>query len=200
MSFIIKRLAILSIAATALTLTTACAAYAQSGRVVRRGPVYDASQGQYERGYREGVRAGERDLRSRDRYNYRDERGWQRAGTRAFRDGFERGYSEGYRRGGGGYSGRDDRYGGDDRYGRPGRDGRYANPAATAGFDDGYRQGVDDARDGDRRDPVRARNYRSGDRGYDRRYGSRDDWKTVYRRAFIEGYDRGYREGRYREE
>ena len=201
MSFILKRLAMLSIAATALTLTSACAAYAQSGRVVR-GPVYQSSQIQYDRGFREGVRAGERDLRSRDRYNYRDERAWQRADTRAFREGFERGYSEAYRRGGyvgqGGYGGygRDDRYGrGDDRYGRgPG----YANPASAAGYEDGYRQGLDDARDGDRRDPVRAKHYREGDRGYDRRYGSRDDWKRVYRQAFIAGYDRGYREGRYR--
>ena len=53
MSFILKRLAILSIAATALTLTSACAAYAQSGRVVRRGPVYQSSQVQYDRGYRD---------------------------------------------------------------------------------------------------------------------------------------------------
>lgn len=209
MSFILKRVAILSIAATALTLTAACAAYAQSGRVVRRGPVYQSSQVQFDRGYREGVRAGERDLRSRDRYDYRDERAWQRADTRAFREGFERGYNEAYRRGGyvgrGGYGGYgrgpgdDGRYGrDDDRYGRDGRYGRsgYGNPAAEAGYEDGYRQGVDDARDGDRRDPVRAKRYREGDRGYDRRYGSRDDWKAAYRQAFIAGYDRGYREFR----
>jgi hypothetical protein len=198
MSSSIKRLAFFSFAVAALTFTTACTAYAQHGRAVRRGPVVAGSQSQFDRGYREGVRAGERDLRSRDRFDYRDERAWQRAGSRSFREGFERGYAVAYRSRGS--YGRDDRDGRDDRYGRDGRDGRYGraidNPAASAGYEDGYRQGVDDARDGDRSDPVRARHYREGDRGYDRRYGSRDEWKRVYREAFLSGYQRGYREGR----
>src|SRR5688572_19397149 len=97
MSSSFKRLAFFTIAAAALTFTTACTAYAQNGRTVRRGPVVNGSQAQFDYGYREGVRAGERDVRSRDSYNYRDERAWQRAGNRAFREGFERGYAEAYR-------------------------------------------------------------------------------------------------------
>ena len=190
MSSYFKRLAFFTIAVAALTFTTACTAYAQHGRSTRRGPVVNGSQVQFDRGYREGARAGERDLHSRDRFDYRDERDWQRAGNRAFREGFERGYTEGYRSRAG-RSGRDDRYGRDDRDGRA-----IDNPAASAGYEDGYKQGVDDARDGDRSDPVRAKRYREGDRGYDRRYGSRDDWKRVYREAFLSGYQRGYREGR----
>lgn len=198
MSLILKRAAILSVGAVALIASSACAVYAQGGR---RGPVYggasNAAQVHFDRGYRDGARQGERDLRSRDRFNYRDERGWQRAPTRAYREGFERGYADGYRRGDGRY-GRDDRYGRDGRYGndRYGSRGGYGNLAAERGFRDGYDEGRKDARDRDRFDPVRSKKYRSADDGYDRRYGSRDQWKTAYRAAFRQGYERGYREGR----
>lgn len=66
-------------------------------------------------------------------------------------------------------------------------------------FDDGYRQGFDAARDGDRYDVRRESWYRSADRGYDRRYGSRDAYRRAYRDAFARGYDDGYREARYRD-
>jgi len=176
MSSSITRLATGVIGVLALVASSACGvAYAQGGR---NFPQAGASQAQFDRGFRLGVRAGETDARRGERFNYNDERDWQRAGSRAFRDGFERGYSDGDRRGG---------YGG----------GVYADPATAAGFEDGYRQGVDDARDRDRFDPVRAKRYREGDRGYDRRYGTREQWKVAYRQAFRAGYERGYREGRY---
>ena len=77
--------------------------------------------------------------------------------------------------------------------------GGYVDAAFQRGFDDGYRQGVDAARDGDRFDPRRESWYRSGDRGYERRYGSRTEYRNIYRDGFLRGYDRGYREGRYRD-
>ena len=55
---------------------------------------------------------------------------------------------------------------------------------------------MEDARDGDRFDPVRAKDYRDGDNGYDRRYGTRDQWKVAYRDGSKAGYERGYREAR----
>ena len=55
---------------------------------------------------------------------------------------------------------------------------------------------MEDARDGDRYDPVRAKDYRDGDNGYDRRFGTRDQWKIAYRDGFKAGYERGYREAR----
>lgn len=73
----------------------------------------------------------------------------------------------------------------------------YPDPAYNRGFDEGYRQGLDAARDGDRYDVRRESWYRDGERGYDRRYGSRNEWRQVYRSGFTQGYDRGYREGRY---
>ena len=76
--------------------------------------------------------------------------------------------------------------------------GGYANPAYDRGFDAGYSRGLDAARDGDRYDVRRERDYRNADRGYDRRYGSRSEWQRVYRDGFASGYDRGYRDGRSR--
>jgi hypothetical protein len=77
------------------------------------------------------------------------------------------------------------------------RGGGSADHAYGRGFDDGYRRGIEAARDGDRYDPRRESWYRSGDRGYERRYGSRDGYRQVYRNGFTRGYDQGYREGRY---
>lgn len=191
-----RRLAIAGIGAFALLATSACAVYAQgrhlpSGQVTSRG-----AQAQYESGYRQGLRAGEIDARRGERFNYRNERSWQRGRhDYAFREGFEEGYRRGYvgRGGSGGYGGSWGRGSG----GSGGYGGRvYADPAMARGFEDGYRQGRDDARSRQRFDPVRARDYRAGDRGYDRRYGSRDNWKIAYRQAFREGYERGYREVR----
>lgn len=79
------------------------------------------------------------------------------------------------------------------------RGGGYADVAYQRGFDDGYRQGLDAARDGDRFDPRRESWYRSADRGYDRRYGSRNEYRQAYRDAFSRGYEQGYREARYRD-
>lgn len=74
----------------------------------------------------------------------------------------------------------------------------YQDPAFSRGYDDGYRQGLDAARDGDRYDIRRESWYRSGDRGYYRRYGSRNQYRQIYRDGFANGYDAGYRDGRAR--
>ena len=78
------------------------------------------------------------------------------------------------------------------------RGGSPYDAAYQRGFDDGYRRGLDAARDGDRYDVRRESWYRSADRGYDRRNGSPEAYRRVYRDAFTRGYDQGYREGRYR--
>ena len=77
----------------------------------------------------------------------------------------------------------------------PGDRGYGSNSVAVQnGERDGYEKGREDARDNDSYDPVRHSWYRSGDRGYNNRYGTRDDYKLVYREGFESGYDRGYRE------
>ncbi len=154
----------------------------EAGRIegendARRGRRFDATRGGT---YGSAQRGYDRNYGSRDAYRL------------AFRQGFVAGYDDGYRRNP------------SDRYSRPpnvsgGRqDGgaAYRSPAVDNGFRDGYAQGRDDARDGDRYDPVRASRYREGDHDYNNRYGSRDAYKRAYRDAFQQGYERGYREGR----
>jgi hypothetical protein len=167
----------------------------------------------YDRGFREGVKEGEKDGRSRDPFRYQDE-GDYRSGDAGysrsygdvtfyrqhFRSGFADGYADGYRRYNGGYSAPG--YG----YGRPGYsagqgygygDGRYVS-GFEIGAREGYEKGVEDARKNRAFDPRRHEWYREGDRHYENRYGSREQYKVDYRRGFTSGYDRGYLEGRYR--
>jgi len=63
------------------------------------------------------------------------------------------------------------------------------------GSSDGYDRGRADVRDGSQHDPVRHRQYRSADRGYDSRIGSREQYRNAYRDGFRDGYESGYRDG-----
>ena len=109
--------------------------------------------------------------------------------------------------------GSDGRY--DDRYGYPdrnrnGRDDRYEGRYPNGGYgygvsqvpyrngyQDGLEKGREDARDGDRYDPNRHSRYRSADHGYNNRYGSKNDYKLVYRDGFEAGYRTGYSDRRF---
>jgi hypothetical protein len=83
---------------------------------------------------------------------------------------------------------------GDGRHGSGSGSG-YDVYARSTGYRDGYEQGFDASRDRDRFDPRRERWYREGDRGYKRdAYMSRDRYKDLYRRGFLEGYEAGYRD------
>ena len=94
-----------------------------------------------------------------------------------------------YRTGGGSITDRiRDRIGNRDTNGRDNRAG-YNN-----GEQDGYEKGREDGRDNDSFDPVRHSRYRSGDRGYNGSYGTREAYKLTYRDGFEAGYERGYRE------
>jgi hypothetical protein len=180
-----------------------------------RAPLPDASSQQYrfayENGYREGLEIGRRDGREGRKYDYarhreysRADRGYDRHLDResyrqSFRQGFVVGYREGYdRTSSGGWNYPRSPYPGPPA--RTGRSspGRHVSVAFENGFEDGYRKGLDAAQDRDRYDPHRERWYRQGDRGYDRRFGSRERYKTEYREGFSAGYDRGYREARDR--
>ena len=144
----------------------------------------------------------------------------------SFRTGYSAGYSDGYQRYAPnyGYSG-NGRYGNGRAvprgnvggpYGYPngypnnrgtvypsspgsyGRYGGYNDFAFQNGANDGYEKGLEDARKNRSFDPLRHDWYRSGDRHYENRYGSKDQYKNAYREGFRDGYDRGFRDGRYR--
>ena len=57
------------------------------------------------------------------------------------------------------------------------------------GYDDGVVKGREDVGDRDAYDPARHGWYRSADRGYNSRYGSREQFRADYRRGFLAGYD-----------
>jgi len=172
---------------------------------------YDARRAAYDRGYREGLKQGEQDARRGATFGYHNARDFQRAdkgyhrslGDREryrqmFRDGYAAGYSDGYSRA---YP-RAERARGPYRPGTygsraPAPYGAYVSPALDNGLRDGHEKGLEDARRGRAFDPIRHAWYRSGDRNYRGQYGSREDYKSLYRRGFQQGYERGYQEGRY---
>jgi translation initiation factor 4B len=202
-----RHLALVAIVVGAVAVgSSACASYgtlsqypAPIGRVDDRG---------YRAGYDEGRDQGERDARRRAAYDYarhgefRDaDRGYRGGDRNAYRSGFRQGfmdgYRDGYRRSGPAYGSRQGAQGPwDPNAGRNDRARtRYVSPAAEHGYRDGHDQGQSDRRDRDRYDPVGARRYRSADHDYKGSYGSRDQYKREYRDAFVQGYERGYRQG-----
>lgn len=191
------------LAATVLVATPACA----TGMMYpQQRPIGDRDdRAYYNRGLRDGREAGADDARRGRAYDvrrhgeYRDNRrGDDRGDLRAYREGFESGYDEAYRRLARGNGGdprrnapppdyrRQPPFGGDSR-------DRVLSPAADNGYRDGLEEGQRAARDGDRFDPIREKRYREGDHGYERQWGSRDDYKREYRAAFQRGYETGYR-------
>ena len=63
---------------------------------------------------------------------------------------------------------------------------------------EGFEKGQEDARKGRSSDILRHEWYRDGDRHYENRYGSRQQYEDVYRRGFQQGYEEGFRDWRYR--
>jgi hypothetical protein len=88
----------------------------------------------------------------------------------------------------------DNRYPYPDQYPNGRGEYGYGSVPFDNGYKDGYDKGREDARDRDSYDPVRHSRYRSGDRGYNRRYGSKEEYKHVYREGFLAGYENGYHE------
>ena len=71
--------------------------------------------------------------------------------------------------------------------------GNYGSVPYRNGYQDGIEKAREDTRDGDRYDPARHGWYKSANRGYDNRYGSRDRYAQEYRDGFLDGYRQNYR-------
>lgn len=78
----------------------------------------------------------------------------------------------------------------DDRY--PSQRGAYGSVAFQNGYRDGIEKAREDTRDGDKYDPARHGWYKSANRGYDSRYGSRDQYSREYRDGFLQAYRENY--------
>ena len=201
------------------TTAPACAAQLYGSR----GDVYrNIERRAYDNGYREGTDEGRNDARrgrgfSPERHDeYRDADAGYRRGDgdrelyrRSYRQGFQAGYRQAFDQVAG-HNGpafprwpsqapNGSRYPNGNRYPDtyPDAGGVYGSPARQAGYRDGLEAGRRDSKNGDSYDPLRSRDYRSADSGYDRRYGSKDDYKQQYRAAFQQGYEEGFR-GTYR--
>ena len=81
----------------------------------------------------------------------------------------------------------------DTRYPQGRGDDTYGSEPYRRGYDDGVVKGREDAGDRDSFDPARHSWYRNADRGYNSRYGSKDDYRSEYRRGFLAGYQVTYR-------
>jgi hypothetical protein len=98
--------------------------------------------------------------------------------------------------------GRDDRVFRDNRNDRDDRNNRnnrginsgFQRVPFDNGYNDGYQKGREDARENRDFDPVRHSWYRDGSRGYDDDYGTKTQYRNVYREGFESGYSAGYRE------
>jgi hypothetical protein len=198
----------LLLAAGVALASPACAAQIYGSGYPRGVVNGDIDRHAYDNGFREGVEEGQNDARhdrdfSYQRHNeYRDaDQGYHRNdGDREFyrrnyRQGFQAGYTEAFNRNA--RNGRDQRgvmYPPAATYPAPSNRGYESIGAIAAqnGYRDGREAGRNDARDRERFDPVRAKRYREGDHDFDRRYGSRDDYKRDYRAAFEQGYREGY--------
>lgn len=81
-----------------------------------------------------------------------------------------------------------ERYSRNDRYYEDSAYGSFAQVARINGYQDGLKEGSEDARDGDRFDPFGESEYQSGTGGYRSSYGDREAYKQLYRQSFLRGY------------
>jgi flagellar biosynthesis/type III secretory pathway protein FliH len=170
-----------------LSFMAAATAYAQPRLGREDARQVSRAQDAYDAGYREGIRRGEQDGRRGREFEL------QREPTFSRRDEFRRGYADGYRAGYERFRSRAARQFGDGLGRRA--PGGYREAAAARGYSDGFEDGLNDGRRGNRYDPVDSRDYRDGDNGYSRSYGSRDAYRNNYRAGFRQGYEEGYRDG-----
>jgi hypothetical protein len=194
-----RRLPALMLAVAVGAAAPACASSYYQSRGVYSQPFERRA---YDNGRREGIARGRDDARSGREFSYtrsneyRDaDNGYRRQDgnrdeyRRTFRQGFQAGYSEGFNEFARSYPRTTP-------YPRGARPGIYTSPAADNGYRDGLEAGRKDARNRERFGPERSSRYRSADHNYNRRYGSKDDYKRDYRVAFQRGYQDGFTRGR----
>lgn len=205
-------------AGIAALVATAAPAQAQIWNGNSRGGNYrtDVRSFAYNNGYRSGLERGQQAFRDGRAFDIAREKEYRKAdngykkqyGSKDYyRDEFRRGFTQGYQEGYSRFAGRyGDRRGGRYPNGRVYGDvrsgsgygygygyGAGLNIAFRNGEADGYKKGVDDARDGKYPQAERQKWYREGDRNYNGRDGlTREQYKNEYRRGFQQGYARAY--------
>jgi hypothetical protein len=161
-----------------------------------RGPS-DAREDGYQHGYRDGYEYG-RDAHDRNvalDYRtdaYRDgDRGYQSylGPVELYRDGYRAGYREGAEDGYRSnqsrfeqiYRPRDETYYSDRRW-------DYQHVASDIGYREGLAAGLKDFREHHPYQPEKHDSWKDADHGYNKSYGSKDEYKRAYRAAYEAGY------------
>jgi len=202
----------------ALTLIVSGLAMAQRYRddddgYYTRGTGAQAQQYGYQSGYRDGVNKGREEGRENDPFDYRtpdwrqSTRGYQRwmgpvevfqrGYQNGYRAGFESGYQSVNRRRGDGDHDRDDGYWARGGSGSPWYGGGYRGGYESPGYSWGYRDGQEMARhDMEKHNGYNATPrgpFDDRDRGYQRQYGDRNEYKAEYTQGYRAGYDSTFR-------
>lgn len=152
----------------------------------------DDDRAAYQSGYDQGY-SNRNEYDNRRQGDYRDQQGRDQNGNLSGNETGER---------------RDDRRDDDQSdQGRRGNNGGYygngaaqngqygsvqQNPAYRNGFQDGASDGRNDFQSGRSSSPTSTSNYRNATSGYDRSWGSQDQYRDMYRQGYMRGYQRGY--------
>jgi hypothetical protein len=177
------------------------------------GGALEAHQHGYEHGYRDGYDYGLETKEHSRPLNFQTDA--YKDGDKGYKDYFGKkdeyklGYREGYK------SGAEDAYAGNNKkleqlflYTDPNYDPdktaedptvliyrerhfTYEDVAGDLGYRDGLNAGLKDFRKGDKFNPHDHDAYKNAEHGYDKAYGSKDDFKRAYRQS----YETGYRDG-----
>ena len=81
----------------------------------------------------------------------------------------------------------------DDRNNRGGYGNYGDQEARNRGYQDGLQTGANDASRRQNYDPQRSLYFKNATYGYDRSYRNKEQYKDVYRNAFVQGYNEGFR-------
>jgi hypothetical protein len=211
-----------SLATIAFLIAFVIPAAAQNGRDWDHGRDARAYQGNsqaYQSGFQDGVRDAQRrgsphpdpkqwkDSADRQSYSSGYQAGYQQ-GTAAMqqqngpygpygpngRNDRDRDRNRGYGNGGYGNGGYGNGGYGNGGYGNGGYGvSSMARVAQQSGYTDGAFYAQRDMQRGNRFDPTGAKGYKDADHNYSSSLGSKNEFKQIYRQAFIQGYRNAYR-------
>jgi hypothetical protein len=139
--------------------------------------------------YQRGVREGQDDRSNRRNHQYRS-----RNDNDGDRSAYQAGYDAGYRNANGGQYNGNGQYGNGQYNGN--NNGQYGrnngNVASQMGAQDGVNDGRQDRQTGHSNRPTKGDNYKNALRGYNSSFGGENQYKAMYRQAYVPAYQQGY--------
>ena len=149
----------------------------------------DNDRAAYQSGYDQGY-SNRNGYGNQRQGNYRDQQGRDQNGNLNGNENGVRRDDDQDNQGRGNNGGYYDRGNGTPQNGQYGNNQQ--NPAYSNGFQDGMSDGRNDLQSGRRSSPTSTSNYRNATSGYDRNWGSQDQYREMYRQGYARGYQQGY--------